>query len=72
MRLWLNKVIYKTKRFFEAIGRFFKKFDFDDFVSLIALCFIFYGFYIFKPYLAYIVVGCILFIMSTLGAKNRK
>ena len=40
-------------------------FDFGDLLSLIALCMIFYGLYIWIPTVAFVVVGLILLYMSS-------
>jgi len=53
---------------FKWIGR---TFDFSDVIGLIGLGGVFYGFYLWKQYLAYIIVGFIIFGLSVLTGIKK-
>lgn len=61
MKLYISKI----KNRFIKIKREFDIFDFNDFLSLIGLIMVFYGFFIWKPMFAYIIVGFIILFISS-------
>lgn len=48
---------------------FYQTFDISDFLTLISLLLIFNGLYIYEPYLAYIITGLLLLIITIQGRK---
>ena len=71
MKLFWNNFKFKTGKFFSPVKSFFKKFDFEDFLSfVIALPMIFYGLYLYKQFLAFIVVGGVLLLISMFGSRK--
>jgi len=50
-----------------------RTFDLSDIVGLFGLGMVFYGLYQWRPFLAYIVVGSVIFVISALaGAKPKQ
>lgn len=64
----------KKKGMTKRLGNFFKKssIDFMDLFGLGGLGMVFYGFYQWKPFLAYIIVGGVVFILSILLGLEKE
>jgi len=57
----------------KRIGKWFdKNFDFSDLIAFGGLGMVFYGLYQWKPFMAYVVVGGVIFLMSVIANLESK
>lgn len=56
----------------KLIRKLFGNFDISDFIALVGLGMLFYGLYTWKPFVAWIIVGSLIFTLSVFNGKGNK